>query len=229
MKISKVWIQAIAGWLLLAAVFYCYVVRQWYLIGHTGILIAVLGIGVLVSFVLSSLEMALATLSADALVQLGNESKQLDDAHDNGRIDAKAHSAGKSRIFDLLNIYYTREDLNPPLTICSNISSVVMTAFAPLAITASITPSPVAIDYASIGSILGCHQNCTVSLPGAGKETLIFFAVVLLVIIFGEIVPKKLGLKYNLWFVKQFRVPLRVLDFLFGWLGSALLLPLSKL
>ena len=148
--------------------------------------------------------MAIASLGDPELKQLEQEAEELSSRQ--AQLTAGEYAKANSRVWQTLEIFYDADKLNAPIVICNNVANVVVTAFMPLALK-SAQPPVFKIGGFSFTPIL------------AGSETLTFFLTLIFIVILGEIVPKRLGMTYALWFVKNFRGFIRLINLLFGWIG----------
>ena len=187
---------------------YAYVIGQTDLIARLDVLLAVIAIGMLFSFLCSSIEMAIASLGQEELQQLQHEADAL--AGQKAAMKEPDYIRAQLRVLGALQIYYEAEKLNSPIVICNNIANVVVASFLPFALKAATTP-PAAVNV----------FGWTMSPPGAGTEALTFFLTLVFIVIVGEIIPKRLGMNYSLWFVRKLSWLIRLINVLFGWLGAS--------
>jgi CBS domain containing-hemolysin-like protein len=61
----------------------------------------------------------------------------------------------------------------------------------------------------------------SVAIPGAGTEALTFIVTIVFLVIFGEVIPKRLAKQYPLWFIRRLHMIIRLFDIFFGWLGMS--------
>jgi CBS domain containing-hemolysin-like protein len=67
------------------------------------------------------------------------------------------------------------------------------------------------------------YAHCPYAFPGTGSESLTFFTFSLLLIVFGKIVPEKIGRKRNTWIICKFRAPIDTMSVVAGWLVKPML------
>ncbi len=194
------------GWLAIGVLFYIYVFRQLGLIDNLWVLSTVVFIGMLFSFLCSSVEMAIASLGQEELTTLQREADGINERR--GEMQQVDFIRAQMRVLGALQIYYEAERLNAPIVICNNVANVVVAAFLPFALTRAAAPPIVAELF-----------GMTLPVPGGGTEALTFFVTLLFIVIVGEIVPKRLGMNYSLWFVRKLRWFIQLINLTFGWLG----------
>jgi len=152
------------GWLVIGLLLYVYVIKQADLIASPYILVAVISIGMLFSFVCSSIEMAIASLGQAELSELQQEADRI--AARRTEMDDLEYVKAQMKVLNTLRIYYEAETLNAPIVICNNVANVIVAAFLPLALQASTQPT----HWINI-SLFGPP----IPIPGAGTETMTFF------------------------------------------------------
>ncbi len=169
------------GWIVIMALLYVYVVKQAYLVRDSWLMIGVIVLGVALSFLCSSVEMAIASLGESELERIAAEGEQL--RQQQATLSQSEYIKRQRRILKLMLVYYEAGRLNAPIVIFNNVANILIASFIPLALaTADVRPLHVVLP------ILG-----PLSLPWAGSETLTFVVTIFFLVVFGEVVPKWLG------------------------------------
>jgi CBS domain containing-hemolysin-like protein len=208
----KYFLKIAPGWLAIGLLLYVYVIKQAELVANIYVLTTVISVGMLLSFVCSGIEMAIASLGQAELTQLQEEADQITARQ--GQMARLEYINAQMRVLGTLQIYYEAERLNAPIVICNNVANVVVAAFLPLALKASTQAAHgIAVNFFGL----------TVLFPGEGTEALTFFLTLFSIVVVGEIIPKRLGMIYSLWFVRKLGWVIRLINLLFGWLGAAFL------
>lgn len=192
---SKIWkalckhFLAIIGWILIGALFYKFVYEQLYLIENFVVLSVIGVLGLLFSFMFSCSEMAITTFDENELRQLSEELENKDLS------EKKSRTAHKKNV-QLMDIYFEKDTYIPAIVIGNNIANVFLTALIPLAYDASKEVQELSLPLPFT------DPTYILEIPGAGTETLTLFSILLLIIIFGEILPKEIGRKNSLTLVR---------------------------
>jgi CBS domain containing-hemolysin-like protein len=155
--------------------------------------------------------MALASIGERELKMIAAESRQLLVEIDN--IEPAEYARRQLRIARVMDICYSADNLNPPIVIFNSVANTLIASFIPLALLKGTLPM-LSVDLPIIGFI---------AIPGAGTEALTFIATIVFLVIFGEVIPKKLAREYPLWFIRRLAIIIRFVDFFFGWLGASFL------
>jgi len=210
------------GWIVLAYFGYYLVIQQFSIVIDPLLLGLVLFIGIAASFIFSSSEMALAECGSSQIETLEKESIELT-KFINGLADKelrKKYNAERIRIQEMQEIIENATDYNPSIVIGNNIANVAVTSFVPLALGGSSLesrPAPITNIEKQILEFFGSE-----SFPIGGEGLFTFFSVTVLIIIFGEIIPKRLAINNPMTFVKFFRIIIKWSKLLLGWLGYSL-------
>ncbi len=119
-----------------------------------------------------------------------------------------------------IEIVAEASERNAPIVVLNHLVTVLLGALLPITLRAGI---PVEIDPCSALPWLG-FNGCSLIVPGTGKtESLTFFSVSLLLILFGKIVPEKIGRKHNAWIIRNFRGLINWTYVLVGWVVRPML------
>jgi len=204
-------LRIIPGWIAISVLFYIYVVKQLSLVVDFWVLAGVMFLGILLSFLCSSIEMALASIGERELTRIAAQSRQLLVEID--IIGPAEYAKRQLKLARVMDICYSANNLNAPIVIFNNVANILIASFIPLALSKGNVPNLTAT-FAVIGSI---------AIPGAGTEALTFIATIVFLVIFGEVIPKKLAREYPLWFIQKLAIIIRSVDLLFGWLGNSFL------
>jgi CBS domain containing-hemolysin-like protein len=111
---------------------------------------------------------------------------------------------------------------NAPIVVLNHVVTILLGALLPISLRVG-SVNPVSIDMCSTLPWLG-FDACPLPVPGTGRtESLTFFSVSLLLIVFGKIVPEKIGRKHNAWIIRHFRGLIDWIYVLVGWLVKPML------
>ncbi len=110
---------------------------------------------------------------------------------------------------------------NAPIVVLNHLSTVLLGALLPISLDV-IHKRPIETDICSKLDWLG-YDPCPISILGAGSESLTFFSVSLLLIIFGKIVPEKIGRKHNVSIIRNFRGLIDAMSVVVGWIVKPIL------
>jgi CBS domain containing-hemolysin-like protein len=157
---------------------YIYFYRQRALIQSVGILAAILAIGVALSFLCSSVEMALASFGDVQLGKLRAEGKSLLEERAQDNLTEQEYITRQKGIFDMMLLFYKAEELNVPIVIFNNIVNTLIASLLPLAFVRDAKPIVPTLPF--IGR----------PIPFGGAETLTFAITIFVLVLFGEVIPK---------------------------------------
>src|SRR6266566_1788754 len=121
MAAMRYFLKIAPGWLVIILLVYIYVIKQADLIANIYVLMAVVLVGMLLAFVCSSIEMAIASLGQEELTQLQAEADQL--TAQRPHMDNLEYIKAQRRVLGTLQIYYEAEMLNAPIVICNNVAN----------------------------------------------------------------------------------------------------------
>lgn len=211
------------GWAIVSYLVYYYVVLQSGLIASVWLMAVVTIVGLAFSFLFSSTEMALAECTQEDFRKLELRAKEIEN-------EAKKNSTSFNEVYyrrevkkllKVKEIYNNSAAYNPAIVVGNNVANVAVATMLPMALT-SEPPQDGSIKFVfgeeGVLSFIGLPVY---GMPFPGTETLTFFSVLLLIIIFGEIIPKRLAQNDPLRFIETFYRAYVVSKFMFGWLGDA--------
>jgi len=205
-------LSTVPGWCLIAAFLYVYGFRQRGLVKDELLLFAILAIGVVLSFVCSSVEMALAHFDDKQLATLSDLGKDNLNRRNTNTISQEEFLVAQRNISDIMLLYYRRERLNAPIVIFNNMVNTAIASLLPLALLSSPgAGTPPTLPF-------GNHP-----IPFGGDEMFTFALTIISLVLFGEVIPKKLGMKYSLGFLRCFIHVIKVTDTIFWPLSRAFL------
>ena len=136
--------------------------------------------------------------------------------------DKKIYIRELNKSLQLSEIIENSRDFNPSIVIGNNVANVAITAFVPLAMhEPRIGNIPLNQIESNIAALFGGED--VTSIPLNYSEGLFtFFSVTLIILIFGEIIPKRIASTNPLGVVVALRPIIILSRSIFGWLGTAL-------
>lgn len=210
--------------MVIGGLIYFYVFRQRDLITHPAAYWTLVGCTVVFSLLCSLLESALMTIHLPQyLTQFENRTKQLASQyalHPNATPSAEYIEARHALDEEMLLVSKASER-NAPIVVLNHLSTVMLGAVLPISLNTQIKHD-VSVDVCVDFPLFG-YAPCPCKLLGTGTESLTFFTVSLLLIIFGKIVPEKIGRKRNVWIIRNFRSLIEWVSALVGWLVKPML------
>lgn len=217
-------IKLFPGWIFISLLIYVYVIGQYELISNPILMFLLTIFGLWLSYLLSSAEMAIANCGEDQVKTLAEMSKeikaQLEKLDENDEQFRRSyHLAESKKISQIQEIIENSSNFNPSIVIANNVVNIAIAALLPSAMTSSSSGI-------KIPSFFGVENLIKDSfaleyLPFAGVETLTFCSSVLVIIVFGEIIPKRLATDNPLEFTKKRRKLILINHRIFGWLGNS--------
>jgi CBS domain containing-hemolysin-like protein len=195
----------IPGAAVIGGLVYLYVVRQWSLVAHPHLYWLLVVFTVSLSLLFSLLESALMTINIEqARTQLEAKARQLSSQHDpEGEVPSDEYRKARHDLFSEMELVSEAGEYNAPIVVLNHLSTVVLGAFLPYSFSKD-PPHAISVDVCSSVKWLGLDP-CPIDIWGAGAESLTFFTVSLLLIVFGKIVPEKIGRRHNVWIISKFR------------------------
>ncbi|MDD2003622.1 hypothetical protein [Pseudomonas putida] len=215
------------GWSVIFALVYIYVYTQKNLIADLNIFFSVIIAGTSLAFIFSALEASLLNIDieVDKMPILIESQKNIEELKMQGLDKKRGRHLAKiqNRNQKIIDIICNDERHVAPLVISGNVLSILVASFLPSALQKTENLSPLTFDFSWLSELVR-FSSYSVTLPGAGTQTLTFFSAALILIVFGKIVPKKLGKTYKIQFISFFRGLITFQTFMLGWLGEALLI-----
>ena len=170
--------------------------------------------------------MALATAYGDRK-SLDILASQLRTDWEAQRIPEPVYYERKSKVIRVIVLLNNSDEINSTVVIWNNVANVGLTAFLPLALKENGGAPPILIDVPQRLQFIVPHswlnQDGLMIWPGlSGSEPLTLVAAILLILIFGEIIPKKLAMRHSIWFITKTTLLIEVFHKLTSWLGGGL-------
>lgn len=223
-KAATYFLSLIPGSVVIGTLVYFYVIDQRYLITHRAAFLLLVAVGVSLSLLFSLLESALMTInSLQHIAELHVRTKQLATNFPTADQDAPSAEYIEQRYaLDAEKILVAKaSERNAPIVVLNHLSTVLLGAVLPISLDV-VHKRPINIDVCSDLPWLG-YDPCPISILGVGSESLTFFSVSLLLIVFGKIVPEKIGRKHNAWIIRNFRGLIDSMFVVAGWLVKPIL------
>jgi CBS domain containing-hemolysin-like protein len=215
----------VPGSVFLGLLVYLYVVRQYDLIRHPLFFWLLVIVVVLFSMLFSVVEAALMTIDVKQHVTqleqrtIGLMSQHLQSGH--AQL-SKEYLEQRHELVAEIKLVSEASERNAPIVVLNHLATILLGAVLPISLRVG-SVAPVSVDMCSTLPWLG-FDACPLPVPGTGRtESLTFFSVSLLLIVFGKIVPEKIGRKHNAWIIRHFRGLIDWIYVLAGWLVKPML------
>jgi CBS domain containing-hemolysin-like protein len=217
-------LSLVPGSIVIYVLVYFYVFRQGDLITHRAFFALLVALGVSLSLLFSLLESALMTINALQHVsllkvrttELSAKFPMHDEASASDEYIEERHALDAEKL-----LVSKASERNAPIVVLNHLSTVLLGAILPISLNVLDRPV-IKIDLCSQFAWLE-YPKCPVTILGTGSESLTFFSVSLLLIVFGKIVPEKIGRKHNAWIIRNFRGQIDAMSVVVGWLVKPIL------
>lgn len=231
-----------------AALFYIFVFNQWYMVSSTPTFVSVVIIFVGLSFYSSASEAAFSTAHTDTKIQkaLAGDSEVIANKYNDfqntinevglGNLDEKQKNLLKRIDRENIKLRKKIESLDESsraiyvgtFASLSVFLNIALAACLPLALVSTMTEAKgiiVGIPYPYI-----FEESLRISwfsLDLSGQKTLVFFASAFPILVFGKVIPKEVGVLFNMLFAYRLNSLAQWLVFFFGFIPKAMSGPLA--